>query len=59
MKQAAPKEILASLRDTVSRLDNDQSKQGPLQSHVALRRLLNKRIAELEAALEADSLPSI
>ena len=59
MRNDTPKELLDNLRDTVRRLDADQKRIGLNADHTELKRLLQKRIADLETALVADPLSPI
>ncbi len=50
MKAQSPSELLASLQETVKRLESEETRKGSKSSHAELKRLLQKRIADLEAA---------
>ncbi len=54
MKPLPPIEIIAKLRETINGLDHDQRHIGLVASHAELKRLLQRRINDLEAALAGD-----
>lgn len=55
IKRKSPGEILASLRDTVEKLEIDEKHLDHKPAHVELKNLLLKRIADLEAQMAAEA----